>query len=262
MSGLDDIRGTQVSTRTAVLVLVVFLALLVAGAALVVRVLTTAPSDSLLVADSNSGAPGTTLAAGRATPRGGAEGERLSSYSVIVERDLFRPSPILLALAASAPRPEAAVEEAAEGENEAESGESNDSGPPNGGPPAQTVFCTGIVTINGERYALLEDTSSGQGRYVAAGGSVFGYEIEEIGDDFVTASKGGEEVTLQLDNAKSANGEAGGGGGEGEGEAAGGPPGNGGNGEPMPGMPDGMGPDQMRVMMEAGRARVRAAGAH
>ena len=64
------------------------------------------------------------------------------------------------------------------------------------------MYCTGIVEITDQAYALLENGEPGIGEYAPVGGMALGYRVLEIGADYVVVESRGETSELSLRNNK------------------------------------------------------------
>lgn len=71
-----------------------------------------------------------------------------------------------------------------------------------GGNKPTDIACTGIVEVPSGLLALLENIPTKESQYVPAGGSAFGYQVANIGDDNVTLSKDGVTTTLNVGENK------------------------------------------------------------
>ena len=101
---------------------------------------------------------------------GAAEGEdRYHDYAVVTERDIFRP---LAREAASLREPKSFPDP------QSKTTGTKDEEAPKG--PTDDVAVTGFVEIGGQLQALVENVETGEGRYVAAGETIFGLTVAAI----------------------------------------------------------------------------------
>ena len=115
------------------------------------------------------------------------------AYDLIVQRELFQPSPVAQL---APPAPEAALPAQIEFSLPEPLWAQ---APPESAP---LVYCTGIVEIAGQAYALLENGEPGIGEYAPVGGMALGYRVLEIGADYVVVESGGETSELSIRNNK------------------------------------------------------------
>lgn len=190
MNLLNRLRSTEVSSRTAVIAALAVVLVTAGGATLIVRALTDpAVQPLVLTTPTSKASPATTRAATSGLPEQGDSPIMGQAYDLIVQRDLFQPSPA--ALAAQAPLPDLIEFELPE--------PLMAWGPPES---ATSVYCTGIVEVTGQAYALLENGEPGIGEYAPVGGMALGYRVLAIGADYVVVESGGETSELSLRNNK------------------------------------------------------------
>ncbi len=190
MNLLNQLRSTEVSSRTAVIAALAVVLVTAGGATLIVRALTEPAVEPLeLTTPTSQAAPAATRAAMSGRPEQGDSPITGQAYDLIVHRDLFQPSPA--ALAAQAPLPALIEFELPE--------PLMAWGPPES---ASSVYCTGIVEITGQAYALLENGEPGIGEYAPVGGMALGYRVLEIGADYVVVESRGETSELSIRNNK------------------------------------------------------------
>ena len=189
MNLLNRLRSTEVSSRTAVIAALAVVLVTAGGATLIVRALTEPAVEPLELTTPTSTASPATTPATSGLPEQGDSPIIGQAYDLIVQRGLFQPSPV--ALAPEAPLP-ALIE--------------FDLPEPlmAGGWPgsAPLVYCTGIVEITGQAYALLENGEPGIGEYAPVGGMALGYRVLEIGADYVVVESRGETSELSIRNNK------------------------------------------------------------
>ena len=199
MSVFTHLRSTDIKPRTAVLA-VVFVLVFAAGAgAFLVKTLTGKQPDTLVADPAGPKvSAGLADAAPPALPRGPAPAD-----SLIVERNLFRPSPAQMAAAAAV-----AVTSPAQGLTVGAVAKAATSGAqavpfgPGRGNTGPDLYCTGIVKIGDESFALLESAALGFCQYIPVGGTVYGNRLVEIGEDYVVVESQGKTRRLNLQNNK------------------------------------------------------------
>ena len=197
MNLLNRLRSTEVSSRTAVIAVVAVVLVTAGGATLIVRVLNRPAVEPLVLTTPTSQAlPATTRAATSGLPEQGDSPIMGQAYDLIVQRGLFQPFPATLAAQAGPSAPEAPLPALIE----------FDLPEPlmAGGWPesAPSVYCTGIVEVTGQAYALLENGEPGIGEYASVGGMALGYRVLEIGADYVVVESRGETSELSIRNNK------------------------------------------------------------
>jgi hypothetical protein len=79
-----------------------------------------------------------------------------------------------------------------------------------GGDPSRNYAFTGTVTINGVKYALVEDLPNRDGRLVKSGDTAFGMQVTDVSDTGVGMSGGSGFVRLVLGENKQTNMRGGG----------------------------------------------------
>ena len=190
MNLINRLRSTEVSSRTAVIAALAVVLVTAGGATLIVRALTEPAVEPLVLTTPTSEAsPATTRAATSGLPEQGDSLLIGQAYDLIVQRGLFQPSPV--ALAPEAPLP-ALIEFDLPEPLWAQA-------PPESAP---LVYCTGIVEIAAQAYALLENGEPGIGEYAPVGGMALGYRVLEIAADYVVVESGGETSALSIRNNK------------------------------------------------------------
>jgi len=190
MNLLNRLRSTEVSSRTAVIAVLTVVLVTAGGATLIMRALTEPAVEPLeLTTPTSKASPATTRAATSGLPGQGDSPIMGQAYDLIVQRDLFQPSPA--ASAAEAPLPALIEFELPE--------PLMAWGPPES---ASSVYCTGIVEITGQAYALLENGEPGIGEYAPVGGMALGYRVLEIGADYVVVESRGQTSQLSIRNDK------------------------------------------------------------
>ena len=189
MNLLNRLRSTEVSSRTAVIAALAVVLVTAGGATLIVRALTEPAVEPLELTTPTSKASPATTPATSGMPEQGDSPITGQAYDLIVQRGLFQPSPV--ALAPEAPLP-ALIEFDLPEPLWAQA-------PPESAP---LVYCTGIVEITAQAYALLENGEPGIGEYAPVGGMALGYRVLEIGADYVVVESGGETSELSIRNNK------------------------------------------------------------
>lgn len=76
--------------------------------------------------------------------------------------------------------------------------------------PEPAYSLTGIVEVNGEYKAIIEDRSSGRGFYVSEGSSIGEYKAAKITSSGVSLEKPDKKIDLQIDASNAGAREAGG----------------------------------------------------
>jgi hypothetical protein len=248
---------SEIKPGTAVLAVVIVLVLAAGGAVVLVRALTGSQTGTVGTGPATGSAGAPFAASAPESPRG-----YQAADSAIIERNLFRPSPadqpVATAGAATGPAqgvpatgPAKAVPATGPAQAVPPGGKKPlGPSPPGMGGGGPQLFCTGIVTIGDQKFALLESgAEGGVGQYTPVGGTAYGSRVTEIGTDYVMVLTQGKPQRLPLQNNKPEpaaappSGPPGGGPATGPGRP-GGPPQPGGSRGPrmMPGRPGGMPP--------------------
>jgi len=245
MSVIDRLRSIEVSTRTAVICVVV--ALLVATAVVLgaKNAANRKPADSASKPKAQTNTVKVKISERRASlekhgkpsdktgakTNGGKQSARSKpsapavqgppvlrgsspargAYSVIAERNLFRP---LVAGASPSQLPSAEVKKPSAGSSgpkpnvpalPPQSGRGAPGGPPSGGggDSKKTVAFTGVVETPDGKQALLENLQTKETRFVKQGESAFGCRVVSIGPQVVSLEKDGSQFTLSIGENKS-----------------------------------------------------------
>ena len=107
--------------------------------------------------------------------------DRYHDYAVVTERDIFHP---LAREAASLRNPERFPNPQSRGKA------ADNEEPPKG--PTDDVAVTGFIEMGGQLQALVENVETGEGRYVAAGETIFGLTVAAIKRGRVVFGKDGK----------------------------------------------------------------------
>lgn len=70
------------------------------------------------------------------------------------------------------------------------------------GPAQDKVTVVGVVRIDGETHAVVEDMSRGETKFVPLGGEAFGYRVLTVGDREATLTKNGKQYAIALGENK------------------------------------------------------------
>jgi len=203
MSAVKSLRSTEISTRTATLMLVAFVALLaVAGMLVFKRASKPAPQRaphptaiSLASAIATSGKAQTTGSTTVMDKKGKDQAAK-DPYSAIVQRNLFRPptkeepaAPPIIQGSPFAPTPLPYTP-------------ATNIEPLPVTDTTQRVVFTGVAGTPDRKLALLEELSTGKTEFVAVGEEAFGHRILKIESEYVVVSRYGREITMAMGENK------------------------------------------------------------
>ncbi len=194
MSLLQNLQKKEMTPRTVILSISIFV-LAVAGAlALFVKLLTGSPAVAVRT-PMQPATPASMTNTLPIAPAKAAAMEKLAAeegdYAVITKRDLFRSSATKIAAVPPAETPQKNVFDAAPTAPAAPSE-----------PTQPQVAFTGAVDIAGQKYALLESLDDHLSQYTRIGGTAFGYTLMGIADRSVTLEANGETLILKMGDNK------------------------------------------------------------
>jgi len=123
------------------------------------------------------------------------------SYTVIAERNIFRPLVVAPKGPQGAPAPPSTKANEGGGGKPGAPPPGNPKGP--GGPPRPPdpladLALTGVIGIGGQLQALIERISTRLGRYLAIGEEIDGFHLKSIQPTSVVLVKQGKEYTLRM----------------------------------------------------------------
>ncbi len=200
MSMLQQLRAKDLTPRTIVLSVSLFVLATTGIMAVVVKGMTGSPATGTVKSPRHVNAPAsftsTPLAAAKVTP---ALTEQ--DYTVIVKRNLFHP---LETVTIAAPPPVEKVQPPQKTDSNMFNTQVRDV---TGIPAATTtsapqVAFTGLVNIGGEQYALLESLDDHLSQYTRLGSTAFGYKLVGLAEKSVTLEIGGETLVLNIGDNK------------------------------------------------------------
>jgi hypothetical protein len=186
MSVMSRMKSTDVSPKTALISILVFL--LVAGGAIFGLVKLLTGSSGTTAAVEPDLRPAITAAA--KAPAKNTAVPVTTDDAIIVKRNLFRLSgapvgPIIPPNADMPPPPFGNVAPVTPPAFV----------PP---PPQPKLAYTGIVEIAGKNYALIENLESKMAEYICVGSMAFGYKLLDVNAEFATIEVTGQPVTLNM----------------------------------------------------------------
>ena len=198
MSAISQLRSAEIKPGTALRAVAILLVLAVGGGVLLVKAMTGNQSETLAADLKPAKAtkptqPTKTSADSLAAAPAAMPGSSVVTDALIVQRNLFRPSP-QQTVAAKGAAPQLASASAPAAVPAPRSG-------PNRGEAGPQIYCTGIVTIGDEYYALLEN-GLGVGQYLSVGGTAFGVRVVQIAADYVVVDMQGKTQRLSIQNNK------------------------------------------------------------
>jgi hypothetical protein len=194
MSMLTQLKSTDVSPRAA---FISVLGLLVVSTGVILWVVRGASGVSGQGVERSPRRPATPAQAIAARAQASAPAPEVSSYAVIVSRNLFQAPP------GSVP-PATTPQNSAPPPVFPPAGDAPQVEPfsptlqPAEPPPRPKVACTGIVEIAGQPYALLEQLELATAKYVQVGESAFDCTLTAISARGVTLEANGEVFTLAV----------------------------------------------------------------
>jgi hypothetical protein len=123
-----------------------------------------------------------------ATQPGDQAAESFDQYTVVADRDIFKPL-------VAAPTPKLDVPDVP---SPSRTGRTSSTRPPAPPSPTADLAMTGVVERSGRVQALIQNVKTAEAQYVAEGSSAFGLHVVRIDAKAVVFSKDGKEYTLRM----------------------------------------------------------------